>query len=321
MAGQDAAAIELGTFTAAGFPVPELWDAVSGLMEGAVSEPRESPFGWHIFRVTNIVAESVTPFGRARGKIDEELKAEQSADVLYDMSNALQDEWSGGAKLEEAADALGVPLRQTALIDVGGAGVGGQPTAGLPGGDFLDTAFLTESGETSYVTQVPEGDYYILRVDEVVPSALRPLAEVRDEVAGLWKDNKRREAARTRALEIVTRVENGESLTAIAAAEGLTATESKPFDRRGGGSESVHITPLLASDMFNAQPGQAAMDESPEGFTVAQLMAIQPADMSDPGELATVLANQMVGDVLIQFNNGLRERFGVEIDRAALSRF
>jgi peptidyl-prolyl cis-trans isomerase D len=321
IAGQEAADIELGTFTAAGFPVPELWDEIAGLAQGAASEPRESPFGWHIFRVTDIVPETVTPFDSARERIEEDLKAEQSADVLYDMSRALEDEMAGGATFEEAADVLAVPLRRTALVDIGGAGVDGQPAADLPGGDFLDTAFLTESGELSYVTQLPEGDYYQLRVEDIVPSALRPLEEVRDEVADLWKTDKRREAARTRALEIVTRVESGGSLEDIAPAEGLTAAESRPFDRRGGGAQSVHLTPLLASDLFKIRPGQAAMDESPEGFTVAQLKAIEPADMSDPGELPTVLANQMTGDVLVQFNNGLRERFGVEVDRTALNRF
>jgi len=321
IAGQDAAALDLGTFTAADFPVPELWDAVAGLEQGQVSEPRESPFGWHIFRVTKIVPESVTPFEQARDKIEKDLQGEQVADVLPGLSRALEDELAGGATLEEAAAALDVPLRQTPLIDINGAGTDGQKVPDLPAGDFLDTAFLTEKGEVSYeVKQLQAGGYYVLRVDDVVPSALRPLAEVRDEVVELWKSDKRHEAARARALEIVTRVENGESLTDIAGAEGLTATESKPFDRRGTGSESASVTPQLASDVFKLQPGQAAMDESPDGFTVAQLKTIVPADPTKPGEIATVLANQMMSDVLVELNNALRERFEVAVDRAALNR-
>lgn len=320
LAGQDVADLELGTFTATGFPVPELWDAVAGLAPGKVSEPRESPFGWHIFRVTEIVPESITPFDEVRSKIEEDLKGEQAVDVLHDLSQTLEDELAGGATLEQAAASLDTSLRKTAPIDNTGVGVGGQPVADLPGGDFLDTAFLTESGEMSYVTQLPDGGYYVLRVDEIVPSALRPLEEVRDEVAGLWKDDRRHEAARKRALEIVTRIENGGSLTDFASTEGLVTTESKPFDRRGGGAESASITPQLAGDVFKLQPGQAAMDESPGGFTVAQLKVIVPADPTKPGEIATVLANQMMSDVLVQFNNGLRERFGVAVDRAALNR-
>jgi peptidyl-prolyl cis-trans isomerase D len=321
MAAQEAADLDLGTFTAAGFPVPELWDTVAALALGKISEPRESPFGWHIFRVTDIVPESTTPFDQVRDRIEEELKVEKTADVLPNLSRLLEDEMAAGSTLEEAATALDIPLLQTMPIDITGIGVDGQQAADLPGGDFLDTAFLTESGEMSYVTQLPEDGYYVLRVEDVMPSALRPLDEVGDEVAGLWKNDRRREAARARALEIVTRIENGKSLTDIAGAEGLTVSESKPFDRYGSGAESASITPILASDVFKLQPGQAAMDESPEGFTVAQMKAVEPADPSKPGEIATILANQMMSDVLIQFNNGLRERFGVVVDRTALNRF
>ncbi len=320
-AGLDAADLELGTFRATDFPMPELWDAIAGLAEGQISEPRASPFGWHIFRVTAIVPESVTPFDAARPRIEEELKAEQMADALYRLSRALEDQLAGASTLEEAGAALGVPVQRTDRIDIGGVDADGTPAEKLPGGDFLDTAFLTESGEMSYVTQLPDGDYYLLRVEEIVPSALRPLGEVRDEVAALWKEERRREAARESALAIVARVESGERLADIAAAEGLTLSESKPFDRRGNGAESPHITPLLASDIFKVQPGQAAMDETPDTFTVAQLKSIEPADPSNPGELPTILANQMIGDVVVQFNNSVRQRFGVEVDRAALNRF
>jgi len=320
VAAQEPAALDLGTFSAATFPDPQLWDTVAALAQGKVSEPRESSFGWHIFRVTKIIPESVKPFDDVRAKIEEELKGEQVANVLYDLSHLLEDELAGGATLEEAATKLDVPLQQTAPIDSSGVLADGQHAAGLPGGDFLETAFLTESGEMSYVTQVPQDGYYVLRTDEVIPSALRPLEEVRDEVAGLWKDEKRRDAARERALAIVTRIENGESLAEIASAEGLTVTESKPFDRRGGGANSPSITPILASDVFKLQPGQATMTDSPDGFTVAQLKTVVPADPAKPGEIATVLANQMMSDVLVQFNNGLREQFGVAVDRTALNR-
>lgn len=320
IAGQNASDIELGTFSKAEFPVPDLWDAIAGLAVGQVSEPRESPFGWHIFKVTGIVPETVTPFEEARAKIEKELKTERSADAMYNMSVTLEDELAGGATLEQAAETLAVPVQHTGLIDSGGNGVDGKPVPGLPGGDFLDTAFITDSGEKSYVTQLPQGDYYVLRVDEVVPSALRPIAEVRDQIVALWKEERRREAARERARSIVKRIENGESLDQIAKSEGLVVKDSKPFDRRGDGAKSAQITPPLVSDMFKIQPGQAAMDQSPDGFTVAQLKTIEPADPSKPGKLPTILGNQMMGDVLAQLNNGLRKRFGVEIDRAALNR-
>ena len=321
IAGQDEADLELGMFDAGTFPAPELWDAVAALGEGAVSEPKESAFGWHIFRVTGIVPETVTPFETARDSIEKNLKRELSGEALYKMSTALEDALAGGASLEEAAQELNVAVRKTALIDIGGADAEDKPAEGLPGGNFLDTAFLALSGETSDVVQLPDGDYFLVRVEEIVPSALQPLEDVRDAVADLWKGDKRRDAARSRALAIVERLENGASLTAIAAQEGLTVAESKPFDRRGEGSESELVTPVVVSDLFRLGLGQATMDEAPDGLVIAQLKSVLPADPADTGNLATVLGDQMIGDLLAQFSGGLQQRFGVEIDRAALDRF
>ena len=319
IAGQDAADLELGTFTAGSFPAPELWDAVAGLSSGGNSEPRQTDFGWHIFRVTEIAAESITPYVDVRADIESALKNEQVGEALYRLSTALEDELAGGAGLEEAAGTLGVLVQKAGPLDIGGNDESGAPATGLPGGDFLASAFATLNGEISNVVQLAEG-YYILRVEDVVPSALRPLEDVRDEVAGLWKDEKRLEAARTRALSIVERIENGGSLSEIAAAEGLTVSETSPFDRRGQGENLPAVTPRLVSDLFDARPGQAAMDESPEGMVVARLTSIVPADPGETGELGTVLGDQMIGDLLDQFSMGLRARFGVEIDRAALNR-
>lgn len=319
IAGQEAVDLDLGAFTAANFPAPELWDAVAGLSSGAVSEPGQSDFGWHIFRVTEITAESITPYEEVRADIELAMKTEESSEALYRMSTALEDELAGGASLEEAAETLSIAVQKTGLIGIDGIDETGVQAAGLPDGGFLDTAFTTLNGNLSDVVQLPEG-YAVLRVEDVVMSALRPLEDVRDEVTGLWKDGKRLEAARARALSIVERIENGEALAKIAASEKLTVTETTPFDRRGEGTDSPSVTPPLVSDLFNVRPGQAAMDETPEGLVVAQLKSIVPANPEQVGDMGAVLGDQMIGDLLDQFSKGLQARFGVEIDRAALNR-
>lgn len=321
IAGQEAADIELGSFSAGSFPDPTLWDSVAGLQSGSVSEPVESGFGWHIFRVTEIVPEKVVPYEEAKERVEQEIREDEVSDVIYKMSNSLEDSFAGGASLEEAAGDLGLEVKRSGLSDIGGAGKDGNPIEGLPGGDFLDTAFVTEPGAVSPVVQLPEGDYYALRVEEVVASALRPFEEVRDEIASKWKADQRFEAARKRALDIVARLEGGELLGDVAASEGLTPAETKPFDRDGDGLEAETITPTIVGDLFNAKQGQPAMDESPEAFIVAQLKSIEPVTSPAGEDLATIVGNQMIGDVLAQFNNGLREEFIVLIDRKAVDRF
>jgi peptidyl-prolyl cis-trans isomerase D len=320
IAGMEGEALKYGEFGAGNFPIPELVAAIDALDVGGMSEPVSTDFGWHIFRVSAIQAESVTPFEDVRANIEQSLKKELAGELLYGMSTTLEDDLAGGATLDTAAAALGIKIAKSGLIDIEGAGVDGKPMDGLPGGEFINTVFVTQAGEQSALGQNVDGSYYILRVDEIVTSALRPLDEVRDEIVADWRAGKQREAAQTRALALVERVENGESLSEIATAVGLSANDSKPFNRRSEGAESNLVTPLLVSDVFKLQPGQGAMVETGDGFVVAQLKSIQAAGPSNTKDMATLIGNQMTGDILRQLDDALRKKFKVDIDQAALAR-
>jgi peptidyl-prolyl cis-trans isomerase D len=319
-AGIEGEALTYGEFTAGDFPIPDLAPTIQALGEGAISEPVSTDFGWHIFRVAAIQPVRVSPFEEVREQIENRLKTELASELLYNMSTTLEDELAGGATLEGAAAALGVETRKTGLVDIEGMDSDGKPVDGLPGGEFLNTLFFTVVGEQSALGQTPEGSYYILRVDEIVPSELRPLAEVRDEIVAGWQTEQRRKTAQTRALAIVERIENGEPLSGIAAAEGLETSDSNPFTRRSEGVESNLLTPVLVGDMFQLQPGQASMAETGDGFVIAELKSIQPAGPSDTGNMASVIGSQITGDILRQFDAALREEFEVDIDQAAVAR-
>lgn len=320
VAGIEGDALVYGEFEAGKFPIPDLVSTIDALPEGAVSEPVSTAFGWHLFRVAATTPESVTPFEEVRQQLEDSLKIELAGELLYKMSADLEDKLSGGDTLEEAAAFLGVEIRKSGLVDIDGNGLDGKPVEGLPGGEFISMAFVTPAGEQSGLGQSPEGSYFILRIDEVRPSALRPLEEIRDEIVAGWQVEKRREAAQKRALAIVERIEGGEPITAIAAAEGLRAGDSPPFTRRGEGADSKLLTPVLVSDMFRLQPGQASMTETGDGFVVAELKSIQAAGPSDTKDMATLIGNQMTGDILRQLDAALRREFDVEIDQAAVAR-
>lgn len=312
--------LEFGRFADGEFPLPEVAGAIDALEVGETSAPVQSAFGWHIFRVAGFQEERIEPFEDVRDNIETELKNELVGDVMYDLSTTVQDSLAGGATLELAAEAAGLEVRRVGPLDASGADESGSRVAGLPEGSFLNVAFATGAGATSGMTETGNGGYFMLRVEEIVPSALRPLDDVRDEVVAAWKQQRRKEAARERALGIVERIEKGETLAEVGEAEGLTVTESKPFGRRGEGAETQLVDPALVSDLFGLEIGQGAMSETADGFTVAQLKEIVPADTAEKESLATALGDAMTSDVIVQFNNALRDKFGVEVNESALVR-
>jgi peptidyl-prolyl cis-trans isomerase D len=313
-------ALTYGTFAAGNFPVPDLEATIQELPEGGISEPVSTDFGWHIFRVSSIQPEQVSPFEDVREQIESTLKTDRAGDLLYGLSTSLEDLLAGGATLEEAAAEMGLEARKSGLVDIEGLGQDGKTVASLPGGEFINTLFVTEINEQSALGQMSNGSYYILRGDEIVPSALRPLDEVKKDIIANWQAEKRRETAQNRALAIVERIENGEPLAGIAAKEGLKPSESKPFTRRGEGVESNLLTQVLVGDMFRVKPGQASMAQTGDGFVVAELKSIQAAGPSDTGDIASLIGSQITGDILRQFDAALRQRFEVDVDQAAVAR-
>lgn len=320
LAGMEGDALNYGEFPKGGFPIAAQAGTIDSLPEGGTTEPVQTDFGWNIFQVSSIVPETVKPFEEVRAEIEDVLKKERAGEVLYDLSNQFEDKLAEGLPLEKAGEALGIEPRKTGLVDIEGMDAEGKPAQGLPGGEFLNTLFVTAAGEQSILQQLENGDYYVLRTDEVVPSALRPLADVRDDIIGNWRSDKRREAAREKALALVARIEKGESLADLAAAEGLEISDSEPFTRRGDGLKSDLISPTLVSDLFNLQIGQAAMGETDGGFVVAALKSIKAADPSDNGAMAEIIGNQMMGEILRQMDAALRDEFSVEVDLAAKAR-
>jgi peptidyl-prolyl cis-trans isomerase D len=287
------------------------------LPAGGLSEPFESPLGWHILRVEEIEPAHQRTLEEVRDELTQEIASEKSIDALFEMSNRFEDALGGGATLEEAADQLNLPIRRIEAIDQSGRDPRGMTVGDLPpGNQFLPTAFDTPETEESFLTEAgPEG-YFVLRVDGVTPSAVKPLDSVRDDVAAAWKAERRSEQAKETAEAIATRIKEGAELSTIAAERGAQATTTAPFTRAGTGDHG--FPPEVVGDLFDAEVGDAVTGSTGDGYVVARLTDIQPASPgTDPDGMAAMeqrLTAMIRDDLQAQFSLALRDRYPVSVN-------
>ncbi len=321
VANMDAETTDLGEVTRDRL-LSELADAAFALSVNGVSEPVESPLGWHILRVESILPGRQQTLEDVRDILTEEIAAEKSIDALFELSNRLEDTLGGGATLEEGASQTNLPIRVIDAIDQSGRDPQGLTVSDLPPGDrFPRTLFDTPETEESLLTEAgPEG-YFILRVDEITPSALRPLESVRQDVAEAWKAERRAEAAKAAAEGIVERVASGTELSSIAAERGSDAVTTAPFDRAGSGGDHG-LPPGVVQDLFEAKQRDALTGRTGDGYVVARLVEIRPATPgTDPDGMTAVerqLSSSIRGDLQAQFSLALRDRFPVSVNEALL---
>jgi peptidyl-prolyl cis-trans isomerase D len=313
--GLSADELSLGLVAADELPL-ELAEAVFALPAGALSEPLESPFGWHLFRVNAAQPGGTLAYEEVRDALATELKLE--------LANKVEDELAGGAALEETATRLGLKLGTVAAVDAQGRDQAGAAAAGLPAeAQFLAAAFDAETGLETPLSETSGGGYFILRVDRVIPPTLRPLDSVRDEVGDAWRGQRRAEAARKAAEAIAERVKGGAELAALGAEQGYSVRTTAALARDGYGLDPA-VSPLALTHLFGLAVGEVATAAAPNGqsHVVARLQKIQDADPAGDAEAIERLTEELrqaVGnDLLAQYAVALEADYGVSIDRASI---
>lgn len=322
VAQQNPDTTNLGDVTANDLP-ESMSEAIFALGEGETSAPIEGPFGWYVIRVTDVKPASTRPLSEIADELRQELSADRAVDVLFSLSNALEDALGSGSTLEEAAATIGVPSVTIDAIDANGRGVDGNPVPAAPqGSDVATHAFETPVGEESPLIETSGGGYLVVRVNSDQPSAVRPFETVRDEVIAGWKAEQRNLAAEQRAETVTARLNEGATLTAIAEEFNLSPPVTSAAFTRDGADAGVDISRALASDLFARKPGGAAFGASADGHTVAVLREIRPAD--PVAEKAAYdafnerIATDLSSDIIVQYANALRQRYPVEIDQRAV---
>ncbi len=303
----------------------ELDEVIFSLQEGEVSQPVESPFGWHLFQVVEIEPEQVTPLAELRDELTQELALAEARDRLPSLANQLDDELAAGATLEDAAATVGLDVQTLPAVDAEGLDPNGVRPEALPEWpEFLRVAFETPEGETSLLEETTAGGYFVLRVDGVQPPRIKDIEEVREELVALWRDEQRRRLARERAEKLLGELEGGISLDELAAQQGLTVTPIEPVKRNAAGTDQG-INRAVVQALFATEPGDHAdqVVELDGGFAIVGTDEVIPADPAADAEAVARLKQELEADMridlLTQFEADLRRRYEVEIDGAAIS--
>ncbi len=300
-----------------------LADAAFALLEEGVTQPAESDFGWHLLRVTAITPGQEPVFEALKDEIRAGLAREQAVDGLVSIANELDDILAGGESLETAAAQLDLSLVKVGAIDGRGQDAQGQAIDGLPPLDeFLPVLAETAVGEESLLTETREGDYFVLRVDGVVPAEPRTLEAVRDDVAQLWRARSRERLAEEKAEALAARAKEGIALTKLAEEEGLSLVTRGPLNRFGQGEDAAGASSDLLSTLFELDEGAVDVASEQTGFLVVKLTGIdRPAPSDRPDSLSTIeerLAAELNDDLISGFSLALRQTYDVTVNGALI---
>lgn len=316
------APISLGTLSNLEIPDQAVADSAFSLAMDAVSEPIKSPLGWHLLRVTKIVPGIEPKLKDHRKKIIMELAREMAVDEIIRLTGKLDDTLAGGARIEDASNSIGAKILMIDAVDGDGHDMNGRPVKSLPKSPaFLERVFSAPVGENTNVEETRDSAFFVLRVDKIIPPALRPLKDVRAKVIEEWKKRNIQSATRKKAEKLQAAAKAAASLKRAVKSSGHKILTSKPFTRFIREPRSP-VSNEISSALFGARKGDIVVGATPTGFAVASLKEIIPADpkknKADAENLKTQLRSALTTDAISQYLVSLRQRYPVEINRTAL---
>ena len=316
---------QLGSIRKGDLPA-DFEEAIFALAEGEVSDPIDSPFGWHLFRVSEIEPAETVPLAEAREQLRRELALQEASDRLPDFAAQLDDEFAAGTELKEAARVLDLEAVSVPAVDATGKDPEGEPVEALPPWpEFMQIALDTPAGETSLLEETAAGGYFVLKVDEVTAPRLKPVEEVRDQLVEVWQTERRRELAQERAEELRRQLDDGAAVDELLTDTGFASKPIEPVRRNAAGTDQG-INRAVVRALFATEPGDVAEDvvQLNDSFAVVatdEVIAADPAaDPEGVEQLARDLETDMRSDLIVQFETHLRREYPIEIDGAAINR-
>ncbi|NOZ42581.1 MAG: hypothetical protein GXP02_05365, partial [Alphaproteobacteria bacterium] len=283
--------------------------------------PVKTDFGWRIFKITKITA-SAAPAENTRAKVVERLKKAKAVDLLYSKSEKVNDELAAGSSLSDIAKKLSLKLKVATGVSAAGYNAKGDRVTNIPKDpSFLLKAFALSPGDDPVLEEMDDNNYYLLVVDHVPKTALRPYKDVQTAVLALWRANTRRDMARKNAAEILKEVRKGTPLKKISTATAGTSYTSVTLARN---DRTAKVTKSIKTSIFSLETGQAKVIPAADGngFIVVKLLSRKISNGSMPAaqssKINQLLKQEYQQRFLSRYWEYLETSLPVKINQAAV---
>ena len=320
--GLNASDVELGLISKSAIADPAIAEAAFSLSPGEVSQPAQGRFGVALVKIGKIEPGIEPSYESVASELKKEIATERARKSVGDLRDKMEDERGGGASVIEAAQKLGLAAVTIDAIDRSGRLPNGQLASNIPQGlDVVSQAFNSDVGVDNDPISF-RGGYVWYDVVSITPSRERNLDEVKDQVEKRWRDDQITSRLRTKATEMVQKLDQGGKLSDEAAAAGLKLETATGFRRDASppGVPGGVIAAAFRSVKDGA--GQTAGAGAAEWivFRVTDV-SVPPVDLAsdDIKKLKETLQRSLTDEQVAQYVTKLESDIGTSVNQAAFA--
>jgi peptidyl-prolyl cis-trans isomerase D len=296
-------------------------NAAFGLPSGEVSQPVQGQFGVALVKIGKIQPGAEVPYESVASNLKKEIATERARKSVADLRDKMEDERGGGASVVEAAQKLGLTPVTIDAVDRSGRLPNGQPVTSVPRGlDVVMQAFNSDVGVDNDPISF-NGGYVWYDVLSITPSRERSLDEVKEQVEAKWREDQIADRLRTKATEMVKKLDQGGKLADEAASAGVTVETAADFKREGtppGVPASV-----VAAAFRTAKDGAGQTAAGTDQWIVFRVtdISVPPVDFAsdDIKKMKDQLQRSLEDEQIAQYVTKLESDIGTTINESAFA--
>jgi peptidyl-prolyl cis-trans isomerase D len=320
--GLKPADVDLGLVTKSEIIDPAVADAAFSLASGEVSQPITGKFGVALLKIGKIEPGVEVSYESVAANLKKEIATERARKQVSDLRDKMEDERGGGASVAEAGQKLGLTPVTIDAVDRSGRLPDGQVATNIPRGlDVVSQAFASDVGVDNDPIAFA-GGYVWYDVLGITPSRERSLDEVKDQVEAKWREDQIASRLRTKATEMVQKLDQGGKLADEATAAGLKVETATAF-KRDASLPNVPAS-VIAAAFRTAKDGSGQSAGPGAGewvvFRVTDIV-VPPIDFAsdDIKKLKQALERSLSDEQIAEYVTKLESNIGTTINEAAFA--
>jgi peptidyl-prolyl cis-trans isomerase D len=246
-----------------------------------IAGPVRTQFGYHIIQLEAVHAAVVKPFAEVKPQLLADFQKKQADDKYFALGDQLANlAYEHPDTLDEVSKQLNLPIQTVADVTRdAGEGVGANP-------DVRKAAFSEQvltQGNNSEPVPVGTNHVVVVRVKGHVPSEAMPLAQVKDKITALVKQQHAADATAKLAASLLDGLKKGQDPAAAAKSTGAGVSLVSPGFV---GRNQQGIAPEILSAAFGAtQPSTGVKSYASAHLAggdeaVVMVNAVKPGDAS-----------------------------------------
>ena len=272
---------------------PAVAAAVFGLTANQVSAPVQAGVGFVVAKVTAIQPGRAATLADVREQVIAELRAEDARAAVYRRVEAYEKARQEGKTLDVAVREVGARVVQIPPVRQDGKLRNGQDINPPLPPQLLQTMWSLGKGAESEVVDMGQGQYFVVRVDDVLPAALPPLAAIREPLARQWVLRENARLLNARASALAARLRGGEDLAALAASVGASVQTGTGLNRQAVEQNGQGV---IAGVFGSARGEPFSQQNTADTFVIGRTDRITAAVPALAAPMAEQFRQRMAGD-------------------------